>query len=129
MKITLLYAALLALLFLLLTFRAIFLRGKNQVLLGDGGHPQLQRAIRAHGNFTEYTPIALILLLLLEGTGSKEWLLHAFGSALLLGRILHAAGVSQLREPLALRVTGMVLTNLVILGAAVLLLLGALKQA
>jgi uncharacterized protein len=40
------------------------LRKQFKVLIGDAGHERLLRASRAHGNFAEYVPIALILLLL-----------------------------------------------------------------
>ena len=61
-----LYAALLALLFVVLSGRVIKQRLKHQVGLGDGGQPALVRAIRVHGNFIENVPLALLLLLMYE---------------------------------------------------------------
>ncbi|RYZ87513.1 MAG: glutathione metabolism protein [Moraxellaceae bacterium] len=104
------YAASLALLYLVLTFRTIFLRGKLRVALGDGKQEPLQRAIRVHANFNEYVPLGLILLFLVASSGSPILLLHGLGVALLLGRLLHALGVSRSPEPLILRQLGMVLT-------------------
>jgi uncharacterized protein len=127
MHIVILYAALLALLYLVLTFRTILLRGKRRVLLGDGGDQALLRAIRAHANFAEYVPFALILLLLVEGTGASAVTVHALGAALLLGRLLHALGVSRLREPLPLRMAGMVLTTGSLLVCAALLFVTFLR--
>jgi len=121
MKIAGLYAGLLALLYLVLTFRTITLRGRLRVALGDGGNDALRRAIRAHANFSEYVPIALVMLVVLGAIGSSLVILHGLGLALLVGRILHALGVSRLREPLALRMAGMVLTTGVLLVEAVLL--------
>ena len=120
---TILYAALLAALFLVLTFRTIHFRRGLRVALGDGGSNALQRAIRAHANFAEYVPIAILLLALVEATGGSVVLMHALGGALLLGRLLHALGISRVREPLPLRMVGMVLTTGVIAVSAVCLLL------
>jgi uncharacterized membrane protein YecN with MAPEG domain len=50
-----------------------------------------------HGNFTEYTPTFLILLLLAELGGATFWFLHLMGASFLLGRVLHAYGLSTVR--------------------------------
>lgn len=105
-----LYAALLALLYIYLSVRTIGLRRKLQVVLGPGDNPEMLRAMRVHANFAEYVPLALILIYLVEAQGTAAWLVHALGAALLLGRCLHAYGVSQVQETFAFRVSGMVLT-------------------
>lgn len=111
MRIVFLYAGLLTLLYLVLTFRTIALRGRLRVALGDGNDRALQRAIRAHANLGEYGPLALLLLYMVENAGTRPTTVHALGGALVLGRLLHALGVSRLREPLPLRMAGMVLTT------------------
>ncbi|GHG60145.1 glutathione S-transferase [Alishewanella longhuensis] len=108
--ITGIYAALLALLFIILSLAVITKRRQLQVALGSGGHSALERAIRVHANFAEYTPIALILLFLAETNGLAAPWLHVLGSMLVLGRLSHAYGVSQTKEPLQFRVWGMLLT-------------------
>ncbi|AVP99216.1 glutathione metabolism protein [Ahniella affigens] len=108
------YAGLLAFVYLVLTFRTIMFRGRLRVGIGDGGDKSLQRAIRAHANFSEYVPITLILLLLLTSVGAGPGLLHGLGGALVIGRILHGYGVSQVQEKLIFRQIGMVLTTGVI---------------
>lgn len=110
MKIVPIYAALLAVLFLGLSVRTLRLRRRHRVAIGDGGSEQLARAIRAHSNFAEYVPMALILLAILEGLQARPSLLHGLGAALLIGRAIHAAGLSSSPEPMALRVAGMTLT-------------------
>ncbi len=105
-----LYAALLALLYIFLSVRTIRLRRKLQVALGAGEHPEMLRAMRVHANFAEYVPLALILVCMVEAQGTAAWLVHALGAALLIGRCLHAYGVSQVQETFAFRVSGMVLT-------------------
>ena len=82
--------------------------------------------MRAHANFAEYVPIALLLIYFLEIESEVPWLVHALGSALLAGRALHAYGVSQLNENLRYRVIGMALTFGVIISAAARLLIRAL---
>ncbi len=110
MSIVGIYAALLALLYMVLTFRTILLRGKFKAALGDGKQEQLQRAIRVHGNFNEYVPLGLVLLWLVAANQAPNYLIHGLGAALLTGRLLHALGVSRSPEPLILRQVGMVLT-------------------
>jgi uncharacterized membrane protein YecN with MAPEG domain len=104
------YAALLAGLYIFLSLRVIGMRVRGQVGLGDAGNPKLQRAIRVHANFSEYVPLALILLAFVEMQKASPLLLHLLSLALLLGRAIHACGVSQEQEDYRLRVTGTILT-------------------
>lgn len=120
--ITGLYAALLALLFIVLSVAVIKKRRQFQVALGTGGHSAIERAIRVHANFAEYTPMALILLFLAESNGLAAPWLHVLGCMLLVGRLSHAYGVSKTVEPLQFRVLGMVLTFSVIALSAVAIL-------
>lgn len=93
--ITAFYAGLLALLFIALSINIIRLRFKLKVGLGDGGEKPLIKAVRTHGNFAEYIPLALILLASFELSGAEGLWIHLFGSTLLLSRILHAIGLSK----------------------------------
>lgn len=111
-----LYAAMLALLIVWLSLRVIKLRRAKKVRLGDGGEPELQVAIRAPGNATEYVPISLILLVLLELSGAHVALVHSGGIAVLAGRLLHARGL--LTESLRYRVLGMKVTIYTLIGLA-----------
>jgi uncharacterized protein len=92
--ITSLYASLSALLIVRLTLSVIKLRRKNRISVGDGGNEELQLAIRTHANAVEYIPIALLLLLKLELNGAPKILIPILGSTLLIGRIIHAMGLS-----------------------------------
>jgi len=111
-----LYAALSAVVIVWLSLHVIKLRRIKKVRLGDGGEPELQAAIRAQGNATEYIPISLILLVLLELSGAHMALVHAGGMAILVGRLLHARGL--LTESLRYRVLGMQVTIYTIIGLA-----------
>lgn len=110
MPITLLYAGLLGLWFLVLTLRVIGGRHSGNVSLGDGGDAGLLRRIRAHGNFAEYVPLLLVMMGALESTGFNGWLLHLVGAPLLVGRLLHGYALSFSREFMLGRVAGMALT-------------------
>jgi uncharacterized membrane protein YecN with MAPEG domain len=122
MPIVALYAALLALLFVLLSLRTIRARRRLQVAVGDGGHRDLQRAMRVHANFAEYAPLALLLTYFVEVGSGPSALVHALGLGLLAGRSVHAYGVSQPKEDLRFRVSGMALTFLVLIVASLYLL-------
>ncbi len=124
MQVTSLYAPFLALLFLVLSVRTLLLRRSLKIAIGDGDDPRMLRAARAHANFAEYAPLALILMVLAEHQGAPPWMLHALGAGLLLGRALHAYGVSQPKEDFRLRVSGMALT-ITVIGTAALYLLAA----
>ena len=63
------YAAFSGILLIFLSWNIIRIRRKRQVALNDGGHLDLQRAIRAQANFSEFTPIFLILLFICEYNG------------------------------------------------------------
>lgn len=91
--ITGLFAALFALAFVGLTGFVGVYRVKHQIPFLDGGDPVLTKRMRAHGNFIEYVPIALILMALAEANGAPAALLYGLGGLLILGRFLHAITV------------------------------------
>jgi uncharacterized membrane protein YecN with MAPEG domain len=109
-RIVALYAALLLVLFLLLTVQVMRARYRAQVVLGTAGDRRLERAARVHANFAEYVPIFLAALLAAELCGAPGWALHAAGAAMLAGRVAHAAGMSADPDIVPLRAGGMLLT-------------------
>jgi uncharacterized protein len=109
LHLTLLFAGLCALLQCALTVLVVARRLKARVDLMDGGDGPLQRRIRAHGNFTETAPMALILIALLELRSVDASWLWALGLCLLLGRMLHAVGLLASGARWC-RLAGMVLT-------------------
>ena len=92
--ITLLFASLHVLLMLALLAPISRHRHAHRIGLGDGGDKVLARKIRVHGNFIEHAPFSLLMLGLLELCGSPAPWLWGFGGALLLGRVMHAWGLS-----------------------------------
>lgn len=117
-QVTTLYAALLGLLLILLSDLVTRSRKRSRVSLGHGDDPMLERAMRAHGNFVEYVPLGLILLLLLELHGLAPWGLHTLGLMLLAGRVMHAYGMIRPDGSFSGRFWGTALTWLMILGAS-----------
>ncbi len=123
MTIVPVYAALLAFVYIYLSTRVIALRRERKISLGANGDPAMERAMRVHANFAEYTPFALLLLYMLETNGGNEIWLNILCAALLAGRVLHALGLAKANENFRYRVIGMVMTFTVI-GAAAASLLG-----
>jgi len=95
LPMTALYAGMLGLMLVVLSMMVIRQRVKAKVDLFDGGDPQLGQAIRVQGNLTEYLPLALILMAVVEINGAPDLYLHIGGSALLIARLLHAYGLSK----------------------------------
>jgi uncharacterized membrane protein YecN with MAPEG domain len=103
-------AAILTIIFVKLSYAVIGLRRKNKVGLGSGGYDDLERAIRAQGNFAEYVPMGLILIACLELNGAPWWLVILPGIALIIGRLMHAKGINEPPPNFSSRVLGMKFT-------------------
>lgn len=112
LKITLLYAAVLAIINLWLAWRAGKIRVSDRIMIGDGGNALLHARMRAHANFNEYVPVALILMGLIEfhvGSALGLWVL---GGLLAVARLAHPFGMER-PAPNALRAGGILVTYLV----------------
>lgn len=117
LPITLTIAGAAALVSLWLAFRVSQLRLRHKISMGDAGNAELLARSRAHANFTEYAPLFLILLGVLElGAGSGFWLWIA-GAAFVLARLAHGLGMSR-PAPNALRAGGAGLTWLLLAALA-----------
>lgn len=119
-QIVALYIALNLILAPLLMFRVGQVRLGKKINLGDGGDALMLSRIRAHGNFTENAPLALLGLIGLAMLNAHPIALHIFGAAFFIGRILHAMGMAGSFGQG--RLVGTVLTLLTFLGQAVYLL-------
>lgn len=113
LTVTMLYGGSLALWFLVLSAWVVR-RRRAGIHLGDGGDTLMLRAIRGHGNFAEYVPLALILLAALELNGTSLYVLHGLGFALLVGRLLHGYAFSFTEQFAFGRFWGTSLTYLVL---------------
>jgi hypothetical protein len=92
--ITAIYAAVLTLLVLVLAARIVVYRNQHRIGIGDGDDKLLRRMIRVHGNAVEYVPLLLILMLTAELIGVTANWLHPIGITFVVGRVLHAYGLS-----------------------------------
>lgn len=124
--ITPIYAALVALVFLALSWRVITYRRANGISLGDTGDKNLIKRMRAQANCAEYSPLGLLLLLLAELSGAPAVALHLLGVALVAGRVLHPLGFAATPQKIILRQIGMLLTLLMMATTALGLLFHAL---
>jgi len=120
--ITGLYLAFLALLYAVLGLQVSRLRRGNRVLFGDGDNRELRSAIRAHANFMEYVPIIVLMIALLEMSGTPAARIHWLMGLLLIARLLHPLGMYVGPRTLQFqiyRVGGSSLTWLVLVAAAI----------
>lgn len=117
------YAALLGLIFVALSVLTIRARRNAGIALGTGDDEALLRRMRAHANFAEYVPLALILIAGAVITGSQAWFVRGCGGVLIAGRLFHARALFT--AVIKFRVYGMVATFIVIIAAS-LRILGSL---
>lgn len=88
--ITAVFTGILAVMLAVISVRVTRLRQRKKISLSDGGDKEMTAAIRVQGNFTEYVPMALLLMGLLESAGAKHWIIYLFGALLVVARIAHA---------------------------------------
>ncbi len=104
--ITSLFAGLLTLMMVPLSFAVSLRRMGVKASFGDADDETLRRRIRAHGNFVEYVPTGLIALALVEWNAAPPVLVWVLGIALLFARVAHAYGMLYTSTP-AVRGIGM----------------------
>lgn len=122
LTITPIYAAITGLLFVYLSALVIKNRRRAKVSLGDGDNPALRKAIAVHNNFSQYVPLALLLITFVELNHAASLITHGLCASLLIGRVAHAYGLAQPVQMMKLRQLGMALTFSVIIIAALYLL-------
>ena len=112
--VTAFFAGILALFYIGLSFNVIRGRYQMRLALGHNEDTSMLRRIRAHANFAEYVPLALVLMGLNELNGSSRIFLIIMGVALVIGRISHAYSllVAEVKsaENVRYRSAGMVMT-------------------
>ncbi len=116
------YLPVFALMFFVITIRVGMFRARTQISFGDGGDKTLLKISRAQMNFTESTPIALLLFVLVEYNGAPAVLVHGLFAVLLLGRLSHYLQLTGALQPIIFRMGGMIATFLSIVTGAVWLL-------
>jgi hypothetical protein len=121
-----LWVALNLILLLVLSGLVVRLRQKHKIALGDGGIPELARAIRTFGNATEYVPTGMAALAVLAVVSAPALAIHLVGLLLFSGRLIHGVGLFNTGGASIPRALGIVLTWVGYLFAAVVLLLYAI---
>jgi uncharacterized membrane protein YecN with MAPEG domain len=116
---TAIYAAVLGLLAAILTVNVIVTRVRTKVDMADGGVAPLAQAIRAHANFAEHTPLALLLIGLVEAFGYRSPVVNGLGVVLLAARLLSAWGLNSSLKQTFGRQSGASLTVLVTAASAI----------
>ncbi len=120
--ITALYGAIIGLLAVVLTVNVIRNRVGLKINDGDGGSEPMRMAIRAHANFAQHAPLALLLIGFAEAMGTSKIIIHVLGAALVLARLLSAWGLSSAEGPTFGRQSGAGLTVLVTAAASIIIL-------
>ena len=119
--ITAFFSSILALIFYKLSINVIRLRRKYKVSLGSSKkHKDLDQAIRAHGNLSEFLPIGLILLACLEVNHLPKIVVFMCGLFFLIGRYFHASSFLKEEIDSSNRVLGMKITHWSIILMAIL---------
>ena len=122
-SISLALAAVFGLLHVIFTLRVGKYRFKSKISLGDGGDRELRNRVRAHGNFIENVPIALLLIFLNDLDGAEDSTLVIMGSILLASRLTHYLTIVTIKLPWVLRPLSMLGTLGTILAASLMLLI------
>ena len=126
---TLFYAGLSVLLLMFLAWRVVQLRRLHKIGIGDGGNVDLLQRVRVHANAVEYMPMLFLLLGGMELNGYPQWLIHLLGAAIFISRCAHAWGLSHSKGVSAGRMSGMLMTFLLMLSMAVMSIYGYLQAA
>jgi len=108
MNISILFTIIFIIFYLILTIITIKARKSTKVAYGDDGNKELIKAVRAHGNFFEFTVFFIISSFLLEILDAGQIYILFVNIVFLLGRIFHA--YSMLKEKLLFRMIGMMAT-------------------
>jgi len=118
LKVTALLGSVLGLMYVWLAVKVVMLRRYHRVSIGGAGHNDLEMAIRAHGNFSEYVPISLILLACAELNNAHRMVVIVFAILIFLGRMFHAYAFLFSKQHFKMRVRGMALTFTALIGLA-----------
>ncbi len=119
LPISLTAAGIAALVNMWLSIRVGQVRGSEKVSIGDGGNEKVIRRMRAHSNYTEFTPFVLILIALVElahGAGPPPMWLWVVVAVYFIARIAHALGMDGAEKG---RVVGIIGTLIVMVGLGV----------
>ena len=108
---------------LLLTFLLALNVVRHRFKGDSADQVMLEKAVRAHGNNTEYVPIILIGLSVMAVTGASAQTISILAGTLFVARLFHAYGIQLTNMPNFFGMVGNIGTWLVMLCVAPMLLL------
>lgn len=111
-----------------LSWRVAQVRSAHKIWVGDGGNQSVIARMRAHSNFTEYAPIILILIALLEMARGTELWLWVVAALFIVARVCHGFGMDgwKLGRMIGAGVTGLLTVGLGLFAAIQPYLMGKL---
>jgi uncharacterized protein len=121
--ITALYAAIFGFVGAALTINVIRNRVRSGVSTGDGKDAMLAQAIRAHANFAEQVPLALIVISFAEVLGSRPLVVHVLCVVLVGARLVSAYALNRSLAQTPQRNFAAAVTQLVVAAASAAILL------
>ncbi len=95
---------------MVLLWATVLVRRRVRQSLGEAGDPALTRAVRRHGNFAENAAIFVVSLALVEMLGAPRWFVAGLAALFVVGRVVHAIGLSQTNTVNPWRVAGVIAT-------------------
>jgi uncharacterized membrane protein YecN with MAPEG domain len=109
-----------------LMFSVVLTRVRTRQSLGEGDDAALLRRVRRHGNYAENAAIFVVCLALVEMIGAARPFVIGLAALFIVGRVLHAIGLSLVKTTNVWRIAGIVATVAAALGVGVrLVTLGA----
>ena len=118
--VTALFSSILFFLFYYLAKNVIQIRRKNKITIGFGKNKELEQAIVAHSNFSQYVPLGLIMMACMELNKIHFSIIFIAGICFTYGRIIHAKSFLKKTMDLKQRVQGMKFTFWTMIAMAVL---------
>ncbi len=118
LSITFYLTAIFAVMLVFLSVYTSLRRRDMKLAYGDAGDSQMNRRIRAHGNFVENAPFLILLTGALEYTDAPAFVVALVALAFLVARGLHAYD-TLFGKKTALRAPAMLIQHIVMVVAAI----------
>lgn len=108
--VTALFSSILFFLYFYLAKNVIQIRRKHKIAIGFAKNKELEQAIAAHSNFSQYVPLGLIMMACMELNKIHFSIIFLVGISFTFGRIIHAKSFLKKTMNLKQRVQGMKFT-------------------
>lgn len=118
--VTALFSSILFFLYYYLAKNVIQIRRKHKIAIGFAKNKELEQAIAAHSNFSQYVSLGLIMMACMELNKIHFSLIFLAGICFTYGRIVHAKSFLKKTMDLKQRVQGMKFTFWTMIAMAIL---------